>query len=152
MALQIVQWNLQYDLSGVSPTGTKGFSFVGGNQSFILPTNKDVLIKKIALDCIYNNSGNDVVKYYSLNFRIYHFNNIGKTNNDYILINPISSATNETTPLIELNKSNPIKSINSFFGGLHTDPNTIRSNTLIFNNTSNALTSVSFLLSLYYEN
>jgi hypothetical protein len=152
MALEIAQWNLQYDLSAVSPTGTKGFSFVGGNQSFILPTNKDVLIKKIALDCIYNNSGNDVVQYYSLNFRIYHFNNIAKSNNDYILINPVNNPLNEQSPLIELNKNNPIKSINSFFGGLHTLNNSVYANTLIFNNTSNALTSVSFLLSIFYEN
>jgi hypothetical protein len=152
MALQIAQWNLQYDLSSVSPTGSKALSFIGGNQSIILPTNKDVLVKKIALHCIYNQSGDDVVNYYSLNFRPYHYNNLPIINNNYILINPLFSANTNIPPIIELNKNNPIKNINCYFAGLHTVNNSTYSNTLIFNQTTNPLTNASFLLSIYYEN
>jgi hypothetical protein len=151
MALQIAQWNLQYDCSSISPTGNKAVSISGPNNplDLILPVDKDVLIKKIAVDCIYNNAGNDVIKYYSIFFRKLHKDRILLENDRFILVNPLSAQTSRT--FLSLDKNQPVKNVNEFFGGLRLVSNVLDNSSLIFNNTTNNLTSVSFLISIYYE-
>jgi hypothetical protein len=152
MALQIAQWNLQYDCSSISPTGNKAVSILGptGGLDLVLPVDKDVLIKKISVDCIYNTPGNDILKYYSIFFRKLHRDRALIENDRFILINPSVSPLN-LRQFLSLDKNQPVKNVNEFFGGLRIMNNVFDTSSLIFNQTTNNLTSVSFLISIYYE-
>jgi hypothetical protein len=147
MALQICQWDINYNVSSVS--GNNAVSILPQNQSLILPTDQNVLVKKICLDCIYNNPGNDIIKFYSLAFALANKDNVFINNENYNILNAFNVGSN-TRPFIELNKNNPIKNLNMKIGGLRLVNNFFDTGSLIFNQTGNPLTSVSFLLSVYY--
>lgn len=146
MALQIAQWNLNLGLSTI-PTNRQ-FNVVGSDSILLLPTNKNVLIKYIALDSIYNQSGDICIKDFTLNFSFFNFNNIQYEANNPIVSTGLNSQSNF---YISLNKQNPFKTINKIFGGLNFfNSNTIR-NSIVLNNSSNPINSTAtFLLSIYY--
>jgi hypothetical protein len=147
MALQIAQWNLTLTLTGIP--ANRAYSFVGSNSSLILPTDKNFLIKKIALDAVYNNSGDIVLIDYQLKFTYINRDNIELSADKPII-------TTNLIPMVVttflLNKSNPIINSNVIAGGLLFENNINQLNSFILNNSTSALTStVSFLVSIYYE-
>lgn len=147
MALQIAQWNLELTLTGIP--ANRAYSFVGSNSSLILPTNKNVLIKKIALDAVYNNSGDIILLDYQLRFAYINIDDSVLLANRAITQTGLTSIS--SIPII-LNKSNPIINSNVYAGGLIFSNNINLLNSLILNNSISALTStVSFLITIYYE-
>jgi hypothetical protein len=147
MALQIAQYNLELTLTGIP--ANREYSFVGSNSYLILPTDKNVLIKKISLDAVYNNSGDIVLIDYQLRFLYINQDNISLSANKAIITTGLLPAV--TIPFL-LNKSNPIINSNVIAGGLLFQNNINQLSSLILNNSTSALTStVSFLVTIYYE-
>jgi hypothetical protein len=148
MALQIAQWNLTLNLTGIP--ANRAYSPVGSNSSLILPTQKNVLVKKIGLDSIYNQPGDICIIDYTLLFNELWFNGTDK-----IVDKPLTTTGLTNTEFIQypLSKKIPIINVNRIFGGLLFTNSVFSRNNIILNNSSSAINStLSFLLSIYYEN
>lgn len=148
MALEICQWNLSLSLSGIplnraySPTGPTAPA-----TTLILPNNKDQLVKYVAVDCIYNQQGDILINDYELHIILFHFNNIQIRNNLFF-----PPPTTLSTIQMTLNKSNPIIKVNEYLGGLIIANSTVFRNKIVLNNSTNPINStVSFILSMYYD-
>lgn len=146
MALQIAQWNLNFNAIGFP--ANRAASIEGSNSSLILPIDKNVLIKKISLDCVYNTQGNIVILDFDLFFELLNINNISTRSNSPLVT---SGFISNNLFSININKSNPIINFNEYGNGiLFTNYSTVR-NKIILNNTANPITSnISFLISIYY--
>jgi hypothetical protein len=151
MAYQILQFNIQNNLSTIPLN--RAFSPAGSNSNLIFPNEKEVLIKKICLDCVYNQSGDILIEYYSLIFSFINNSNVEKRNDFARIINPTLEGFNFNSQLIELNKYNPIKDVNYIAKGLRFINASFIRNSIVLNQSINPINStLNFLLSIYYEN
>lgn len=151
MALEICQFVATVNLSGIPANRVLNIPNPVNAQSLLLPTNKNVLIKKIAVDCVYNQSGDLCISDYTLQFFPIQFNtNIINVNNG-IIINNFFIDTNG----ILINKKNNIANLSILGAGLKLNLFTSGSNpqsSLVLSNTTSPITSnASFLITLYYE-
>jgi hypothetical protein len=146
MPLQIANFNIELNLTGIP--ANRAYSPSSFNSSLLLPNNQNRFIKKISINSIYNNQGDIIVNYYAINFRLINFDNIILENSTPI----ITSGFSQTQSIIyEINKNKPIININEFAEGINFNT-TALNNTLILNNSVTPIAStVSFLLSIYYD-
>lgn len=144
MALQIAQWNLQLTLTGIP--ANRAYSPIGPNTRLILPTERNVLVRKITVDAIYNNSGDIIINDYNINFFLIH-KNIEIFRNNFFVQN---TSVNEI--IISINKKNPVYILNEYIGGINILSSNTYRNQLILNNSLSPLNNtVSFLLTMYYD-
>ena len=151
MALQIAQWNIQYDLSNLATFPNLANTFIGPGAStnIILPTLNNVFVKKIHVDCIYPNVGDRIIKNYTLFSHLLNRDRLVKQNNRGTIINSISSLANRNNILYQFNKKNPCLILNELCAGFVIDTASLEINTNGLNAVSG---SVSFLFTAYYEN
>lgn len=151
MALQICQFVANVNLTGIPANRVFLIPNPVFNQFLILPTEKNVLIKKIAVDCVYNQDGNLCVSDYTFQFFPIQYNsNIINVYNG-ISINNFFSDINS----ILINKKNNLQNlnilagglkINGFIGGINGQSSIKLSNTI-----STINSNISFLITIYYE-
>jgi len=149
MALQICQFVANHSLAGL-PANRILFLGNNPNTKCILPNNKNVLIKKIAVDCIYNQQSEVIVINYFLNLRFEHYDLRPIVSNHFRAVN--NSAFDTATPIImEFNKLNPLIECNFIAGAF--DVSAIGSNNFISLGLGGLVSSnISFLITIYYEN
>jgi hypothetical protein len=155
MAYEIVQFVATHNLSGITPDRYYSPGVIVGNTNQMrLPVEKNVLIKKIAVDCVINRDGDLAVSDYSIQLGILQFDQYFG-NNNLTIVNPTSLANNLNHQTIYLNKKNPFINTHFFGYGLFLDhlTGTARGNIIGLSNiiTPLAGVTVSFLISVYYE-
>jgi hypothetical protein len=151
MALQICQFVATVNLSGIPANRVFAIPNPVNSQSLLLPTNKNVLIKKISVDCVYNQSGDLCISDYTLQFFPIQFNtNIINVNNG-INVNNFFLDING----ILINKKNNMANLNILAAGLKLNlfsSNFPLQSSLVLSNTTSPITSnASFLITFYYE-
>jgi hypothetical protein len=148
MALQIAQWNLELNLTGIP--ANRAYSPVGPNTEFIIPSEKNVLVKYITLDGIYSQSGDIVLLDYQLTFTLIYVNNQRIRNNIPIVTSGIS-----IPPFINIviNKNNPKINLNEQIIGLGGVSSNVERSVVKLNNSVTPITgNVNLILSMYYVN
>jgi hypothetical protein len=148
MALQIAQFVANHNLTGLP---ANRILLLGNNTSvrMVLPNNKNVLIKKIAVDCIYNQQSAIVILDYciNVNFRFFDLQLIQP--NRFTVINSTAFGSNVIS--IQLNKQNPIINLNTIAGSF--DLSATGSNNFVSLGLGGTVNSnISFLITVYYEN
>jgi hypothetical protein len=151
MAYKICQFVVNYNLSSFPSTRVNSF-FAPATIDLFLPEKENIFVKKIAIDAILNTSGDIVIENYSFNFILLNKNGSVKQNNNVRIINPTIGTFPYSIINLELNKYNPCKDINDFFGGIRMQVNNELGNILILNDTVSPLTGyvASFLITFYY--
>ena len=143
MALQIASFN-------ISRTPINQFETIsGGNNEFIIPTTKNILLKKISSNCTFIGSSSVVVNNYTIFFELLNRDRTSYQNNN-LIINSFTGFGNSFST-VELNKNNPIKKLNIKIGGLRLLSSPNYSNSFTLN--SNILAPndlINFKISLYY--
>jgi hypothetical protein len=115
----------------------------------IIPTEKDVIVKKIICNCVFSSPSNVIISDYSINFLLLHRDRINLSNNNLLIINPISGFIN-SNQLIGFTKKSNSKLLNIKIGGLRFINSNFGSFLLNNNNFLNT-DNVIFKLSIYYE-
>jgi hypothetical protein len=148
MALQICSFKADYSLTGIP--ANRIFNPVNNSSTrFILPLNKNVKIKKIALDVVYNSNGEICVLDYSLGIQFRQFNNQLLPILNPILLNGSQLGFNSFS--VFLNKKNPFIDVN-FEAGDFIIQSAGRGNLIQLSNNGIILSNISFLITIYYEN
>jgi hypothetical protein len=150
MSYKICQFVVNYSLSSFPATRVQSFS--APTIDLLLPEEKNMFVKKIAIDAVLNTSGNIIIENYSFNFILLNKNNTINQNNNVRVINPTLLTGSNNDIYFELNKYNPCKNINNFFGGIRLQTNNQLGNILILNDTITPLSNyvASFLITFYY--
>jgi hypothetical protein len=150
MPYKICQFNLTHSLLGIP--ANRAFNPTGIDSVFIFPEGKNVIIKKICLDCVYNQSGDLLIKDYSLGIYFFNYNDIQISNFNPIVINP-NNITQIPNISAFLNKQNTFLDCDIIAGGFSMTGTNRRSNKIVLSNTITPITSnISYLLTVYYEN
>jgi hypothetical protein len=149
MALQICSFKADYSLSGI-PANRIFAPVQNTSTRFIFPLNKNVLIKKISLNCIYNAQGEIAILDYGLCLNLRQFNNQLISIDNPIFINGVGSVALNPYSIF-LNKKNSFINTKIIAGELII--NSAGTGSLINLSSSGIIGSnISFLISIYYEN
>jgi hypothetical protein len=129
-------------------------SFTSGNNDIILPLNKNVLIKKVIVNCVFNRANSGIIiNDWFLNLQLLSFTNNINSNDRPILINPTNNSTIPGSNVISLNKNNPFQNLNEIFGGFRLSSAIGLSNFYTLNNNTFLVNdSLNFNISIYYDN
>jgi hypothetical protein len=150
MAYKICQFVANYSLVGFPANQT--IAPAGPNSDLMLPVLENVSIKKIAVDAVYNQSGDVLVIDYALQFAFLDVSRQLIRSENISVINFTSGgANNRANVFTTIYKSNPIQNYFIKGAGLRFVIFNDRSNKIVLNNSGSPLSSnISFLISVYY--
>ena len=150
MALKICQFVANYSLSGIPLN--RAVAPQGPNSNLIIPLGKNVIIKKISVDCIYNQGGDLLVFDYQLGFFFIDFKgDIIRPNHVNIINRPSTGGFDLNNIGLSINKYNPVQNYFVKAGGIRITNYFDRFNKIVLSNTTSAiLSNISFLISIYY--
>lgn len=148
MALQICHWIANYNQASIP--ASRVFAPITASPALLFPTQSNVLIKSISVNCVMNQNTDLVINDFALQLAfIQKVNASFVVPNQAILIN--ASYVNLGQIITVINKKNQNINVDFVAGGFGFQA-FVNCNKLALSNSSTLLnTPVSFLISAYYE-